>query len=129
MTVVAAFGLGGDLALFVLLVVGIVVAQTWLDWRDTQKDWVMPEWAKGTALAGVVGVSLAALSSYASVWLQDASQSTTGLGSRLFWPELGFLVCSMAVIIVAARQKRVRLMLLLTGVVIVAFWVGFNLPS
>jgi hypothetical protein len=124
-----AFDLGGDLALFVLLVVGIVVAQTWLDWRDTQKDWVVPEWAKGTALAGLVGVSLAAVSSYASVWLQDASQSTTGLGSRLFWPELAFLICSMVVIIFAARQKRVRLMLLLSGVVIVAFWVGFNLPS
>lgn len=117
------------MALFVLLVVGIVVAQTWLDWRDAQKGWVMPEWAKGMALAGIVGVSLAAVSSYASVWLQDASQSTTGLGSRLFWPELGFLVCSMVAIIFAARQKRVRLMLLLTSVVIVAFWIGFNLPS
>jgi hypothetical protein len=117
------------LALFVLLVVGIVVAQTWLDWRDTQKDWVLPEWAKGTALAGLVGVSLAAASSYASVWLEDASQSTTGLGSRLFWPELGFLVCSMTVIIFACRQKRARLMLCLTGVIIVAFWLGFNLSS
>jgi hypothetical protein len=117
------------LALFVLLVVGIVVAQTWLDWRDSQKNWVVPDWAKGTALAGVLGVSLAAASSYASVWLEGASQSTTGLGSSLFWPELAFLVCSMTVIIAAARQKRVRFMLLLTGVVIVAFWVGFNLPS
>lgn len=117
------------MALFVLLVVGIVVAQTWLDWRDTQKDWVVPEWAKGTALAGLVGVSLAAASSYASVWLEDASQSTTGLGSRLFWPEVGFLVCAMTIVVVAVRKKNLRLMLLLTGVVIVAFWLGVNLSS
>jgi len=117
------------LALFVLLVVGIIVAQTWLDWRDTQKDWVVPDWAKGTALAGLVGVSLAAASSYASVWLEDASQSATGLGSRLFWPELAFLVCAMTIVIVAVRKKRLRLMLVLTAVVIGAFWVGIKLSS
>ena len=117
------------MALFVLLVVGIVVAQTWLDWRETQKDWVLPDWAKGTALAGLVGVSLAAMSSYASVWLEDASQTSTGVGSRMLWPELGFLICAMTIVVVAARKKRVRLMLVLTGVVIAAFWLGVNLSS
>jgi len=116
-------------ALFVLLVVGIVVAQTWLDWRDTQKDWIIRDWAKGTALAGLVGVCLAAVSSYASVWLEGASQSSSGVASKQFWPELGFLVCAMTIVIVATRKKRLRLMLLLTGVVIAAFWLGINLSS
>lgn len=117
------------MALFVLLVVGIVVAQTWLDWRDTQKDWVIPDWAKGMALAGLVAVSLASVSSYASVWLEDSSQSTTGLGSRVFWPELGFLLCAMGIIIGAARRKRLRLLLLLSVVVAAAFWFGASLSS
>jgi hypothetical protein len=116
-------------ALFVLLVVGIVVAQTWLDWRDTQKGWVVPDWAKGMALAGIVGVSLAAASSYASVWLEDASQTNTGLGSRLFWPELGFLLCTMSIIVLAARKKSLRLMLLLAVFVAAAFWLGMSLSS
>jgi len=33
-------------ALFVLILVGVVVAQTWLDWRTRKKSWVMPEWAR-----------------------------------------------------------------------------------
>ena len=45
----------GDVALFVLMVAALVVAQTWLDWRDTKKDWVVPEWVKGLALAGLRG--------------------------------------------------------------------------
>ncbi len=117
------------MALFVLLVVGVVVAQTWLDWRDTQKDWVVPEWAKGMALAGLVGVSLAAVSSYASVWLEDTSQTTAGLGSRMFWPELGFLLCTMTIIVLAARKKSLRLMLLLAVFVAAAFWLGMSLSS
>ncbi len=36
-----------NVALFVLLIVGVVVAQTWLDWRDTAKKWVLPDWAQG----------------------------------------------------------------------------------
>jgi xanthine/uracil permease len=116
-------------ALFVLLIVGIIVAQTWLDWRDTQKDLVIPDWAKGTALAGLIGVSLAAASSYASVWLEDASHTASGVSSRQFWPQLAFLVCAMTVVVVATRKKRLRLMLLLTGVVIGAFWLGLTLSS
>jgi len=116
-------------ALFVLLVVGIVVAQTWLDWRDTQKDWALPEWAKGTALAGVVAVSLAAISSYASVWLEDTGQSSSGLGLHVFWPDLGFLLCTMGIIIAAVRKKRLRWMLLLTAMVTGLFWLGMTLSS
>ncbi len=64
------------MALFVLILVGVVVAQTWLDWRDTLKKWVFPNWAKGTALAGVIAASLTAITSFASVLLQEpASQS------------------------------------------------------
>ncbi len=116
------------MALFVLLVAGLVVAQTWFDWRDTKKDWVVPEWAKGLALAGAVAVSLTAASSFASFWLQDPVHGSNGnFNSAMFWPELGFLLCAMGVIIVAVRKKRLRLMLILTGVLIAAFWIGMTL--
>jgi hypothetical protein len=116
------------MALFVLVVVGLVVAQTWFDWRDAKKDWVVPEWAKGMALAGAVAASLTAASSFASFWLQDTpASSASPFNSRLFLPELGFLLCTMGVIIVAVRKKRLRLMLILTGVLTAAFWIGMTI--
>jgi hypothetical protein len=115
-------------ALFVLMVAALVVAQTWLDWRDTKKDWVVPEWAKGLALAGCVAASLTAATSFASFWLQDpANAPNNTFNSAMFWPELGFLLCAMGVIIVAVRKKRLRLMLLLTGILTAAFWIGMTL--
>jgi hypothetical protein len=119
------------MALFVLIVVGVVVAQTWLDWRDTKQGWVVPPWARGTALAGVIGVSLTAATSFASSWLGDpSSQSGSGFGSRLFWLELGFLVCTMGIIVWGARKRRLRLTLLLAGIAAaVAFWLGIALSS
>ena len=118
------------MAIFVLIVVGLVVAQTWLDWRDTKRKWLAPDWAKGTALAGIIAVSLAAATSFASVWIQDgAGQSNTGFASRLFWPELAFLVCMMGVVVFAVRRKRLRLMMLLAAVAVAAFWIGMTLLS
>jgi hypothetical protein len=115
-------------ALFVLILVGVVVAQTWFDWRDAKKAWVIPEWAKGMALGGLIAVSLAAATSVAAVWLRDdAVQSAGGIGARLFWPELAFVGCGMGIIVVAARKKWLRFMLLLAGVLIAAFWLGMSL--
>lgn len=112
------------MALFVLVVVGIVVAQTWLDWRDTRKDSPLPSWAKGTAMASVVAISLASAASYASVWIEGSAQSAPSSAPRLFWPELGFLLCALGIVILTARKKRMRWMFLLTGIVVAAFWLG-----
>jgi hypothetical protein len=112
-------------ALFALVLVGMVVAQTWFDWRDEKRVWVVPEWAKGMALGGVIAVSLAATTSFASVWLREGADQWTGsLTPRLFWPELAFLVCTLGIIVFAARKKRLRLMLLIGVVVIGAFCLG-----
>jgi len=117
-------------ALFVLIAVGIVVAQTWLDWRNSKRNWVVPDWAKGTALAAMVGVSLAAALSFTSICLQDqASQGSTTLGSPLFWMEFGFLLCMMGVITFVVRQKRMRSMVLLGAAVAIAVWLGVALLS
>jgi len=114
-------------ALFVVLVVGVVIAQTWMDWRDAKRNVVVPEWAKGVALAGIVGVALTTAMSFASVWLQDYSGQWVGAGSRLFLPELGFVLCSMGIIVAAVQKKRARLMLLLMGLLVEAFWIGLTL--
>jgi lipopolysaccharide export LptBFGC system permease protein LptF len=117
-------------AWFVLILVGAVVTVTWLDWRDTLERWAFPDWAKGTALAGVIAASLAAITSFASVLIQEpASQTSAEYTSKLFWPELAFLLCMMGVIVVSARKKSVRLMLLLTTMTVGAFWLGAMLSS
>jgi hypothetical protein len=115
-------------ALFVLVVIGLVVAQTWLDWRDTKRSWVVPDWAKGLALAAVAAISLTSATSFASSLLQgEAGNWSTQLDSRRLWFELGFLVCTMGLIVLGARKKRLRLALLMTGIVAaVVCWIGMT---
>ena len=120
------------MALFVLLIVGVVVAQTWLDWRDTKKSWVVPDWAQGLALAAVVGASITAAASFASFWMNQGPNlgaSAFGFSSRLFWPELAFLLCAMGIIVAAVRKKRLRLLLVLSGLLLGAFWIGMVITS
>ncbi|MFY9688930.1 MAG: hypothetical protein WA369_19690 [Candidatus Acidiferrales bacterium] len=123
--------LGGHVALFVLILVGLVAGQTWLDWREARKDWVIPDWAKGMALAAVVAVSLTAVTSFASVWLQDsAGQWSAGFGSRFFWMELIFLFVVLGMIVLATRKKQLRWLLVVASIVTAAaFWFGLNLFS
>lgn len=116
------------MALFVLLLVGVVVAQTWFDWRDTKRARLVPEWAKGMALGGLLSVPLAAAAAVFSIWLrQDSGQWADPFGSHAFWPELLVVLAAMGVLVVAVRKKSLRFMLLLTGVVIAAFLLGLTL--
>ena len=118
------------MALFVLVAVGIVVAQTWLDWRDSRKNWVLPDWAKGLALAGAITVCMCAAVSYATLWLQDPTSTLASSPmSSTFWPESAFLICVMGVIVAALRKKRVGLGLFLAGAILVGFWLGTALLS
>lgn len=119
------------MAFLVLVIVGVVVAQTWLDWRDAKTSWAIPEWAKGMALAGVCAVSLASATAFASNWLQDrgAIAAAAESHSRFFWPEAAFLVCALGIIIFGIRRKRLPLMVLLTGILAAAFWLGMTLAA
>jgi hypothetical protein len=115
-------------ALFVLILVGLVVGQTWVDWRDSKRAWVVPDWAKGMALGGVIAVSLAAATSFASIWLRDeGGQWTGGFGSRIFFLDAGFLLAMMGVIVFAARRKWLRLILLLASMLVAALCLGMAL--
>lgn len=116
------------MALFVMVVVGLVVAQTWMDWRETKRNWVVPDWAKGLALAAVVAVLLTSVSSFASSWIQGENENWSAqLDSRRLWFELGFLVCSMGLIVLGARKRRLRLALFMAGIfAAVVCWFGMS---
>jgi hypothetical protein len=114
-------------ALFVLLLVGLVVAQTWLDWRDTRSRFRIPDWGKGMALASVVAILLASIASYASLWMEGSAQSATNADSQAFWPEAGLLLFAIPMIIAAARMKRRRSIFVLGVVIVAAFLVGIRL--
>jgi hypothetical protein len=118
------------LGLFVLIIVGVVVAQTWYDWRLSSKDLVLPEWAKGVALGSVLAVSMAAATSYAIGWMQDsAAQAADPAASHLLWPQLGLVAISGTVIFLMTRKRRLPWMLLLAGMILAAFWVGMYFGS
>lgn len=114
------------MALFVLLIVGVVVAQTWVDWREAHKETLVPEWAKGAALASVLAVSLALGTSYASAWIDGTVHFAGDGGSRSFWPEAGFSLCALALGVAAARNKRFRWMFIAAAILVGAIWVGFT---
>lgn len=114
------------MALFVLAVIGLVVAQTWLDWRETKRNWAVPDWAKGLALAAVVAISITSATSFASSWLGgEAGNWSMELSSRRLWFQTGFLVCTMGLIILGAHKKRLRLALFMAGIAAaIICWVG-----
>ena len=116
------------MALFVLILVGVVVAQTWVDWRDTNRGWVVPDWAKGVALGGTVAVSLAATASYASVLLGDSgTEWSGGVGTGMFWIEVGVLLTVLGMIVLAARYKRFGLALAIACVLAAVVFFGLTL--
>ena len=118
------------MALFILLIVGIVISQTWLEWREAERRIPHPTWASGLALAGVLAASLTAFTSLASIFLRNAGNDwTAGLSSGLILPQIGFLLCALGVVIAAVRKKRLRTMLLLGGLLSVAFWLGLALAA
>ncbi len=116
------------MALFVLVVLGLVVSQTWLDWRETKRNWVVPDWAKGLALAAIAAISLTSVTSFASSWLLGETGTwSTELTSRRLWFQLGFVVCTMGLIVVGAHKKRLRLALFMAGIAAaIICWVGMT---
>lgn len=119
-----------NLGLFVLIIVGLVVAQTWYDWRKNSKELALPEWAKGVALGGVLAICLAALTSYAIGWMQEsAMQSASPTASWRLWPELALLAVSGSAIFLMTRKRRWHWLMLLVGMVFAAFCIGMYFGS
>ena len=118
------------MAFFVLVVVGLIVAQTWADWRRTRQESIFPDWAKGTALAGTVAVSLAAAAGFAVVWLQDsANRQANGFTSRSLWLQIAFVAAAMLAIVLAIRKERMRLLFLFAAAFLIVLWVSASFLS
>lgn len=115
------------MALFVLLIVGVVIALTWVDWRDAHRQTAIPPWAKGAAFGSVLAVSLALASSYASAWLEGSVHFAADSSSRMLWPEIGFLLATMGFGVAAVRSKRFRWMFVTAGILVGALWIGATL--
>src|ERR1700722_7474648 len=112
------------MALLVLLIVGVVVGQTAVDWRDSRQGWVLPEWASGLGLAALVATPLTATASFASRGHQDSLGILgNGIGAW-FWFELGFAFCGMGIVVAATRKKRIRTLLVVSACMTVALWLG-----
>lgn len=118
------------MGLFILIIIGLVVAQTWHDWRKNSKSWALPQWVNGLALGGILAVSLAAVASFASGWIQNPpAQLGSALDSAVLWPQIGLVSVSTVVILLMARKRRLPWMLLLAGMILTAFWIGSALGS
>ncbi|MFZ0212220.1 MAG: hypothetical protein WBE20_01455 [Candidatus Acidiferrales bacterium] len=118
------------MALFIVLIVALVVGQTWWDWREAQRKSALPQWIGGLALAGMVAAALTGVGSMSSVLYQHTLSELQGASaSALFWPEAGFLICGLAVIVAAVRKKSIRALLLVAGVLVFALWLGVALYS
>jgi hypothetical protein len=112
-------------AVFALLVVILVVAQTWWDWKDGHSR--LPDWAKGIGLAGVLAASLTAGASYLSSYYEESATAQGAATSSWLWLEIGFLVCALGIIVASARSKRIRMLLILSGILTVILWIGLAL--
>ncbi|MHB8412487.1 MAG: hypothetical protein ACYDDI_11160 [Candidatus Acidiferrales bacterium] len=116
------------MALFVVLIVALVIGQTWWDWRDAKRGPAVPHWIGVLALAGLLAASLSGATSMGSVLYQHTvGELQSGLGSGMFWAEFAFLLCGLGVIIAAVLKKSVRTLLLVAGILSFALWLGISL--
>jgi len=114
----------------VIVIVALVMGQTWWDWRDVQRKSPLPRWVGGVALAGILAAGFSGAASMGSMFYQHTvGELRSGFGSSTFWPEAAFLLCGMGVIVASVRKKSVRSLLLVAGVMAFAFWLGIALYS
>jgi hypothetical protein len=101
------------MALFALLIVGIVLAQTWLDWRDAHRRFVWPRWAGAVALGSFVTAAFcAAVPLTISLFGQkNAGEPAESFGSGLLWLQLAFVLAAMSIVVFAVRRKRPRILI------------------
>ena len=116
------------MALVAILIVALVVGQTWFDWRRERRAWALPQWASGLALAALVATPLTATASFASIFYQDPISNPFGIDAW-FWLEITFALCAMGIVIAATRKKQLRVLLLLSAALTAALWAGLTFLS
>jgi hypothetical protein len=116
-------------ALVAIVIVALIVGQTWSDWRRDRRGWMLPQWASGLALAALIATPLTATACFASIWYQDSLGLGTSSLDTWFWLEMGFALSAMGIVIAATRKKQLRVLLLLSAVLTAALWAGLTLFS
>ena len=108
--------MGGHVAAFVILALGLVVAQVISDWRLTHR---------GFALAGCDGalavgaVCAAALATGISLFEQrTAGEWPVHHGNSLFLPQFLFVLLTMGIVVLAVRKKRPAVLLALAAILL-----------
>jgi hypothetical protein len=117
--------LGGSAALFVVFVLGLVVAQVFSDWRRTHH---------GFALAGSDG-GLAVCTVFAAAMVTGISlfkQKTAGewpvhSESSFFWPQLLCTLVTMGIVAFVARKKRAPVISALAAILLVVLCLSLAL--
>ena len=116
------------MAIFVVLIVALVIGQTFWDWRDVKRGPAPPYWIGGLALAGLLAATLSGTHSMGSVlYGHTVGELQAGSGAGMFWAEVLFLLCGLGVIVAAVRKKSVRTLLLVAGVLSFALWLRISL--
>jgi hypothetical protein len=116
----------GTMALFAVLIVGMVLAQSWCDWRDTHHRSALPRWGGGLALGGfIAGAFSAAIPLAISLFGQKSAGELTGRsGSGLFWLQLVFVLAAMSIVVFAVRRKRPRILVALAFLLLIVLCVS-----
>jgi hypothetical protein len=117
--------LGENVVLFVVIIATVVVGQTWLDWRDSQRRAAAPAWAAALALAGVLSITLTVATTTAAALYQEAMDQWQS-GSAL-WSQSVFLISMAGLMAAAVWTKRLRMLLLLAAGLTAGVWVGIAL--
>ncbi len=106
------------MALLVVLFVGMVLAQTWYDWRAAHRSSAASAWAGGLAIGGLFA---AALATGISLFEQKtAGEWAAHSAGSLFWLQLIFVLAAMSIVVFAVRKKRARIIVALAAVLLVA---------
>jgi len=102
----------GTMALFAVLIVGMVLAQTWYDWRDAHHRFAWPRWAGGLALGGFLAAGFSAAIPLAVSLLgqKNAGERAGSLGSGFLWLQIPFVLAAMGIVVFAVRRKRPRIL-------------------
>ncbi len=100
------------MALFPVLIVGMVLAQTWWDWREAHHRFAWPRWA-GTLVFGsffAAAFSAAIPLAVSLFGRKNASEGAGSFGSGLLWLQIAFVLAAMSIVVFAVRRKRPRIL-------------------
>jgi hypothetical protein len=119
--------LGGFVALFVVFVLGLVVAQVISDWRRTHHGFALAGRDGGLAVGAVFA---AAMATGISLFEQKtAGEWPVRSSSNFFWPQLLFTLITMGIVVFAVRKKRAPVIIALAAILLVVLCLSLALIS